>query len=83
MTANEEVTATLDGAWPVSGIVKGNREMKVYELHGGKMVHTIHKGPYESCELTYLKLFAWIEPGDSDIRSYPGRISQSSPARET
>jgi effector-binding domain-containing protein len=25
------------------------------------MVHTVHKGPYESCEPTYLKLFAWIE----------------------
>jgi AraC family transcriptional regulator len=59
-----EGTATVEVVWPVSGIVKGNREMKVTELYGGKMVHTIHKGPYESCELTYLKLLAWIEPGD-------------------
>jgi effector-binding domain-containing protein len=57
----------------VSGIVKGNREMKVYELHGGKMVHTIHKGPYESCELTYLKLFAWIKPGDSGYPVLSGK----------
>ena len=25
------------------------------------MARTIHYGPYESCESTYLKLFAWIK----------------------
>jgi effector-binding domain-containing protein len=60
MEANEKGTATVEVAWPVSGTVKGTREMKVYELPGGKMVHTVHRGPYESCEPTYRKLFAWI-----------------------
>jgi effector-binding domain-containing protein len=41
--------------------VKGNREINVYELPAGNMAHTVHRGPYESCEPTYLKLFAWIE----------------------
>lgn len=61
MKANEKGTATVEVAWPVSGTVKGSREMKVYELPGGKMVHTVHRGPYESCEATYRMLFAWIE----------------------
>ncbi|MDD1700352.1 MAG: GyrI-like domain-containing protein [Methanoregula sp.] len=61
MEANEKGTATVEVAWPVFGIVKGTREIKVYKLPGGKMVHTVHKGPYESCEPTYLKLFAWIK----------------------
>lgn len=61
MEANEKGTATVEVAWPVSGIVTGSGEIKVYELPGGKMVHTVHKGPYESCEPTYLNLFAWIE----------------------
>jgi effector-binding domain-containing protein len=61
MEANEKGTAQVEVAWPVSGTVKGTKEMKVYELPGGKMVHTIHYGPYETCEPTYLKLFAWIE----------------------
>jgi len=61
MEANEKGTATVEVAWPVSGTVKGTREMKVYELPGGKMVHTVHQGPYESCESTYHLLFAWIE----------------------
>jgi effector-binding domain-containing protein len=61
MEANEKGTAQVEVAWPVSGTVKGTKEMKVYELPGGKMVHTIHYGPYETCEPTYLKLFAWIK----------------------
>jgi AraC family transcriptional regulator len=61
MAANEKGTATVEVAWPVSGTVKGSRDMKVYELPGGKMVHTVHRGPYESCEPTYLKIFTRIE----------------------
>ena len=61
MEANEKGTAIVEVAWPVSGIVKGNREINVYELPGVKMVHTVHKGPYESCEATYLKVFSWIK----------------------
>ena len=61
MKANEKGTAQVEVAWPVSGKVKGTEEMRVYELPGGKMVHTIHYGPYETCELTYLELFAWIK----------------------
>jgi effector-binding domain-containing protein len=61
MVANEKGTAIVEVAWPVSGNVRGSRDIKVYQLPGGKMVHTIHKGPYDSCEPTYHKLFAWIE----------------------
>ena len=25
------------------------------------MAHVVHKGPYETCEPTYLALFTWIE----------------------
>jgi AraC family transcriptional regulator len=68
MKANETGTARVEVAWPVSGTAKGTREMKVYEIPGGKMVHAVHRGPYESCEPTYLKLFAWIDSG-SVVRS--------------
>ena len=30
-------------------------------LPGGHIAHVVHKGPYETCEPTYLALFAWIE----------------------
>ncbi len=61
MEANEKGTAVVEVVWPVSSTVKGTKEMKVYELPVGKMANTIHYGPYESCESTYLKLFAWIK----------------------
>ena len=35
--------------------------MNVYTLPGGRMARIVHLGPYEACEPTYLKLFAWIE----------------------
>jgi AraC family transcriptional regulator len=59
--ANEKRTAIVEVAWPVSGTVKGSGEIRVYELQGGKMVRTLHRGPYETCESTYLTLFSWIE----------------------
>jgi effector-binding domain-containing protein len=57
MEVNEKGTAIVEVAWPVSGNVKGNREIHIYELPGGKMVHTVHREPYDSCEPTYLKIF--------------------------
>ncbi len=50
MEANEKGTAAVEVVWPVSGTVKGTKEMKVFELPGGIIACTIHYGPYESCE---------------------------------
>lgn len=59
--ANSKGTAVIEVAWPVTGPAKESGDIRVYELPGGKMVRTVHHGPYETCEPTYLKLFAWIE----------------------
>ena len=59
--ANEKGTAIVEVAWPVSGTVKGSGELMVYELPGGRMVRTLHRGPYDTCESTYLALFSWME----------------------
>ncbi|MDD1677343.1 MAG: GyrI-like domain-containing protein [Methanomicrobiales archaeon] len=58
--ANEMGTAHVEVVWPVSGDVKGSGEILAYSIPGGKMVHTVHRGPYETCEPTYLRLFSWI-----------------------
>ena len=58
--ANEKGTATVEVAWPVSGAVKGGKGIRAYELPGGKMAYTVHRGPYAECEPTYLRLFSWI-----------------------
>jgi len=61
MEANEKGTAVVEVAWPVNEPVKGTKEITAYVLPGGRMAHVVHKGPYETCEPTYLALFAWIE----------------------
>jgi len=58
--AQENSNADIEIAWPVTGPVKGTGEIRAYQLPGGKMAHILHKGPYASCEPTYLRLFAWI-----------------------
>ncbi|MFA4859578.1 GyrI-like domain-containing protein [Methanoregula sp.] len=59
--ANAERTARVEIAWPVNGPVQGTGDIRKYTLPGGRMVHTVHKGPYETCEPTYLQAFAWIK----------------------
>jgi AraC family transcriptional regulator len=59
--ANEKGTAIVEVAWPVFGTVKGGGEIKINELPGGRMVQTLHRGPSETCETTYLALFSWME----------------------
>lgn len=58
--AQEKGTALVEVVWPVAGKVSGSGDIKVYTLPGGKMVRTMHHGPYETCEPTYLALFSWI-----------------------
>lgn len=66
--ANEKGTALIEVAWPVAGTVTGSGDIRVFTLPGGKMVRTVHKGPYETCEPTYLALFSWIEKQHLQIR---------------
>ncbi len=58
--AMEKQNARVEVAWPVSGRVVETDEIRSYDLPGGRMVHAVHKGPYETCEPTYLRVFAWI-----------------------
>jgi AraC family transcriptional regulator len=58
--ADSEGSADVEVAVPVSAKVEGSGDVECYELPGGTMAKTIHKGPYEECESTYEKLFAWI-----------------------
>ncbi|MDD1651629.1 MAG: GyrI-like domain-containing protein [Methanomicrobiales archaeon] len=71
--ANEAGTADVEVAWPVAGPVKGTGEIRAYTLPGGKMARIVHHGPYEACEPTYQRLFAWISAK---------RLSISGPIRE-
>jgi AraC family transcriptional regulator len=60
MEADEAGIADVEVAIPVAGTVEETEEIKAYELPGGKMAKTVHKGPYEECGPTYENLFAWL-----------------------
>lgn len=60
MAADREGTADVEIAIPVAGEAEGEGEVRSYTLPGGKMARIVHKGPYEACEPTYHRLFAWI-----------------------
>lgn len=61
MEADKNGTANLEVAAPIADKIPESDEITCYTLLGGKMVKTIHKGPYEDCGPTYEKLFAWLE----------------------
>jgi AraC family transcriptional regulator len=67
MEADEAGTADVEVAIPVAGKVEETEEIKSYELPGGKMAKTVHKGPYEECGPTYENLFAWLEAHGKQI----------------
>jgi effector-binding domain-containing protein len=60
MTANAQGTARVEVAWPVSGVARGSGDITVYTLPGGRMVRTVHRGPYDACAPAYERLFAYI-----------------------
>ncbi len=60
LKADREGTAVIDVAFPVAKAVKGSDMVKCYELAGGKFAKTVHRGPYETCEVTYNALFEWL-----------------------
>jgi len=65
--ADKKGSADLEIAWPISVKAKGTGKIKCYELPGGRFAHITHRGPYEECEPTYNKLFAWIKKNKLEI----------------
>jgi effector-binding domain-containing protein len=67
MKANQEGNADVEVAVPVGSEIEETDEIKCYSLPGAKMAKIIHKGPYEACEPTYNKLFAWVKENGMKI----------------
>jgi effector-binding domain-containing protein len=61
MEADKTGTADVEVAIPISRDIDETEDMKIYELPGGKMAKTVHKGAYDSMDNTYENLFNWIE----------------------
>ncbi len=60
LKADREGAAVIDVAFPIAKAVKGSDAVQCYELPGGKFAKAVHKGPYETCEVTYNALFEWL-----------------------
>jgi len=67
MNADREGRADIEVAFPVPPGSRPGPGMNVYTLPGGRMARIVHLGPYEACEPTYLKLFAWLEERGMEI----------------
>ncbi len=59
--ADREGNADVEICVPIAERIPETKEIKCYELPGGEMAKTIHKGPYEATGPVYERLFAWIE----------------------
>jgi effector-binding domain-containing protein len=56
----ERGEADLEVAWGVANRVTDVGEVRYYELPGGRFAKTVHRGPYDQCEATYVRLFEWL-----------------------
>lgn len=66
-TADEAGTADIEVCVPIAKSIPESEEIKCYELCGGKMARTVHKGPYQECSSTYERLFSWLDENDQKI----------------
>ena len=65
--ADKTGNADVEVAAPIAEKIEETEEIKCYTLPGGKMAKIIHKGPYDKCEQTYNKIFAWIQKNGKRI----------------
>ena len=65
--ADETGNADIEICVPIAKKIQENDKIKCYELDGGKMAKTVHKGPYQECESTYMKLFDWLQENNYKI----------------
>ena len=65
--ANEEGTADIEIAIPVSRKEEDEGEFKFYYIPGSKMAKIVHRGPYKGLGQAYNKLFEWIGSNGEQI----------------
>lgn len=65
--ADEAGNAEIEVCVPIAERIPENDRIRCYELSGGKMARTVHRGPYQECESTYMKLFEWLQENNHQI----------------
>lgn len=71
MRAAEEGTADIEVAIPIAAPVAPGEHAPdgtaCYTLPGGIMVRAVHRGPYNTVEETYNKIFAWLTVHGNEV----------------
>jgi effector-binding domain-containing protein len=65
--ADEAGNAEIEVCIPIAEMIPENGGITCYELSGGRMARTVHQGPYQECESTYMRLFDWLQENDYQI----------------
>lgn len=64
---------------PVSAAVTGNDNFHSKELPGGRIVTTVHHGPYEELSSAYHSVFAWMAEQGHELSDAPREIYLNDP----
>ena len=79
MKADREGTAVIDVAFPIAKPVRSGERVECYELRGGRMAKTVHRGPYDACGPAYDALFEWLVKEGLRVTGPPREVSLNDP----
>lgn len=77
--ADRDGTAVIDVAFPIARTVSGGERVQCYELPGGRMAKTVHKGPHDACGPAYAALFEWLVKNGLRLAGLPREICLNDP----
>ena len=63
----DEELADIEGGMPVESPIEGEGRITAGEIPGGRVVSTIHVGPYEKLVEAYDALHVWVEKNEQEI----------------
>lgn len=69
----------VEMGFPVSSEVKGENRIKSGLIQGGKIVTTIHSGPYDKLEESYTKIIGFVKEKELDIEEWMYEYYLNSP----
>jgi effector-binding domain-containing protein len=64
----------IEALCPLAGPIPATDQVKVYQLEGGTMASTLHRGPYDNLGATYGALTKWIEANGYRPAGYPREV---------
>jgi DNA-binding transcriptional MerR regulator len=64
----------VEALCPLAGPIAATDQVKVYQLEGGTMASTLHRGPYDNLSATYGALSKWIEANGYRPAGYPREV---------